>query len=494
MKTPPIAASEPCPRFTASTSQSAPAEAPGFQQVLQRIDSGITPHAASHQEENEVGEASYETSNAVSSANVTFPNPSLSSGNSSSVSAPGAYGAKHGVPGIVTGSARKERAASRTGSMNPKQYAQPSKPAAESNPDIAIPVGANANRAATPAPVPPAPGVHSSITPPADSAAETEPKAQPRPATSAPTDNHAAASATHDAPAPSAAGQSLPQSADTPTADSTSNLSSIPPLLNLNPEFVRESAISHSALRASGDASSSQPSIRYHIQAGSQPDHSSTITERTTAAAGQRDPIVGIASTVSAHSSAVSAGAAPLAATTTQSTTQSATQSAVQPAAQATTASTLFAQPGPTPAPVRSQHPSEAIPEPHTIDSGQLRVTPNNNELKISVQLPELGKVEVRAVTAHDVTTAHLTAFRHEALPILAADRTGLEQALKSRDVLLGSFASNTQGHSAGEQRQNNSPSFTPSAASAPSAPIAVTAEASTALSLPDYASISLHA
>jgi hypothetical protein len=122
-------------------------------------------------------------------------------------------------------------------------------------------------------------------------------------------------------------------------------------------------------------------------------------------------------------------------------------------------------------------------------------VTPNSSELKISVQLPELGKVEVRAVTNHDGTTAHLTAFRHEALPVLAADRNGLEEVLKSRDVVLGSFAS--QGHSGAEQRQHSAPAFTPAVAKTTStsgAPAAsVMAEASAA-PLPDYASISVHA
>jgi hypothetical protein len=132
------------------------------------------------------------------------------------------------------------------------------------------------------------------------------------------------------------------------------------------------------------------------------------------------------------------------------------------------------------------------------MDSGQLRVTQNNSELKISVQLPELGKVEVRAVTAHDVTTAHLTAFRHDALPVLSADRTALEQALKSRDVVLGSFASHAQGQSAADQRQQSSPSFAPHSvgdtSTAAAATITATAEASTAGLLPDYASISVHA
>jgi flagellar hook-length control protein FliK len=131
------------------------------------------------------------------------------------------------------------------------------------------------------------------------------------------------------------------------------------------------------------------------------------------------------------------------------------------------------------------------------MDSGQLRVTPNSNELKISVQLPELGKVEVRAVTAHDITTAHLTAFRHDAMPVLSADRTALEQALKSRDVVLGSFASNAQGQSAGQQRQQSAQSFAPSTSGDTSSTTAAgtaAADASTTGSLPDYSSISVHA
>jgi hypothetical protein len=130
------------------------------------------------------------------------------------------------------------------------------------------------------------------------------------------------------------------------------------------------------------------------------------------------------------------------------------------------------------------------------VDFGQLRVTPNNSELKVSVQLPELGKVEVRAVTAHDVTTAHLTAFRHEALPVLAAGRTGLEQALKSRDVVLGSLASHTQGQSAGQQRQQSFHSFTPSPSGAASMAVttttAATADSGSNTLLPEYSSISV--
>ena len=79
------------------------------------------------------------------------------------------------------------------------------------------------------------------------------------------------------------------------------------------------------------------------------------------------------------------------------------------------------------------------------VDSGQLQVNGSASELKISVQLPELGKVEVRAVTAQDVTTAHLTASHPDALQVLSAGRDTLEQALNSRDVILGSLDSRGQ-------------------------------------------------
>ena len=166
-----------------------------------------------------------------------------------------------------------------------------------------------------------------------------------------------------------------------------------------------------------------------------------------------------------------------------------------------------FAQPSqssaPASTPPQTPVPAAAIPHPPpVVDSGQLRVTANNSELKISVQLPELGKVEVRAVTAHDVTTAHLTAFRHDALPVFAAERTGLEQALKSRDVILGSLNahaqnSQAQGQSPGQQRQQASASAHSSDGAASivtAATISATTEASNAGFLPDYSSISVRA
>ncbi len=199
------------------------------------------------------------------------------------------------------------------------------------------------------------------------------------------------------------------------------------------------------------------------------------------------------ASSASAHLSSVQAVAAPAtvpAITNAASATQSATQLASQSAAVSTQPS--FAQS--SPAPAHAQLQSNPIPDPpRMVDSGQLRVTPNNSELKISVQLPELGKVEVRAITAHDVTTAHLTAFSHDALPALSAGRNGLEQALKSRDVVLGSFDSHPQGHSGGQQRQQSFQTFAPSPGAASiRATIVPTAEVIGSGQLPDYSSISI--
>jgi hypothetical protein len=164
-------------------------------------------------------------------------------------------------------------------------------------------------------------------------------------------------------------------------------------------------------------------------------------------------------------------------------------------------ASNLFTPPAQSSV-LTSTHPQpqiqpNPIPDPpHMVDSGQLRVNPNSSELKISVQLPELGKIEVRAVTAHDITTAHLTASRTDALHILATDRTGLEQALKSRDVILGSLNSHAQAQSGGQQRQQSPhsalqfPGGTSSIAATPSSPI----ESVALNSLPDHSSISVRA
>lgn len=68
--------------------------------------------------------------------------------------------------------------------------------------------------------------------------------------------------------------------------------------------------------------------------------------------------------------------------------------------------------------------------------------------MKVSVQHPELGRIEVRAVASHEGTTAHVTASRADALQALASERGGLEQALKSSDVVLGSLNANAHGNS----------------------------------------------
>jgi hypothetical protein len=156
----------------------------------------------------------------------------------------------------------------------------------------------------------------------------------------------------------------------------------------------------------------------------------------------------------------------------------------------------------------------------------------NSSELKISVQLPELGKVEVRAVTSHDVTTAHLTTFRHDTLQVLAADRGALEQALKLRNVTLASLESrgqnsrnqdshnqdsrnqdsrnqdprnqdlhnrewHSQGQTGGQQGRHGSPFSDSSSGGMASTVAAATtsspSEAGTGL-LPDYSSISVRA
>jgi len=141
--------------------------------------------------------------------------------------------------------------------------------------------------------------------------------------------------------------------------------------------------------------------------------------------------------------------------------------------------------------------PNPAAEPPRVMGSAQLHVGEGSNELKISVQLPELGKVEVRAVTTHDVTTAHLTAFRHDGFQALTADRGGLEQALKSRDVILGSLDSHANGHSTGQQRQQGSHSTAQNASdNTPLAAVgtSIASETDHPGFLPDHASISVRA
>lgn len=109
-----------------------------------------------------------------------------------------------------------------------------------------------------------------------------------------------------------------------------------------------------------------------------------------------------------------------------------------------------------------------AAAQPVAVETAQLRVTPHSSELRVSVQLAELGKVEVRAVSSRDVTTAHLTASGHEALQSLAAGRSGLEDTLRTHDVLLGSMEARSQSE---EQRHPSQPFAQPQNSSSPAAP-----------------------
>ena len=90
------------------------------------------------------------------------------------------------------------------------------------------------------------------------------------------------------------------------------------------------------------------------------------------------------------------------------------------------------------------------------VQTGQLRVGTSSSELKVSVQLPVIGRVDVRAVSTQQVTTAHVTAFRHDAVQALGAERGSLEQALRARDVVLGSLGSQTQGQGQNSPQQED--------------------------------------
>jgi hypothetical protein len=150
------------------------------------------------------------------------------------------------------------------------------------------------------------------------------------------------------------------------------------------------------------------------------------------------------------------------------------------------------------PASARQPQTGAAPDPPRMVDSGQLRVHENSSELKISVQVPDLGKVEVRAVSVHDVTTAHLTTSQPDALQVLGAERATLEQALKSHGVILGSLDTNGQGQSGEGQRQpayssqSQAPSFR--GASSAMATAASTSEEAVSGVLQDYSSINVHA
>ena len=145
---------------------------------------------------------------------------------------------------------------------------------------------------------------------------------------------------------------------------------------------------------------------------------------------------------------------------------------------------------------------SSSIPDPpRMVDSGELRTEAGRSELKVSVQTSELGKVEVRAVTTHDGTTAHLTAYRADAALTLSEGRSTLEQSLRSRDVLLGSLDS--QAHQQGQNpqqssQQNPQPNSQTQVSGSTLAAVAEatvsSAESAVTGILPDHASISLRA
>ena len=240
-------------------------------------------------------------------------------------------------------------------------------------------------------------------------------------------------------------------------------------VLNTHAAAAQESiAERNSAPGAAANSASSQGATRSGrtrpvSQGSSAQDTQHKSSDVSTASA--LDPGASLESTVSSHGVGFKAelaaltpdrpasGAPPAASLTAPLAAQPASASAAQPSAAAS---------------AQSQGPANTAPDPPpTVDSGQLRATANQSELKVSVQLPELGKVEVRAVTAHDVTTAHVTAFRHDGLAALAAERTGLEQVLRSRDVTLGSLDSHARDPHAqnshaqqqsGEQQRQQSP------------------------------------
>jgi hypothetical protein len=271
---------------------------------------------------------------------------------------------------------------------------------------------------------------------------------------------------------------------------------------NLHPSLTREdytqggSPIDPATLRSVTDSSSRQEKIRSGSARASQGD-SSSATLRTSAG-GEHDANPSLTAEGSTHPFSFQATEVPPSATPApapaplDAAKTAAFSAPAVPAQTSQNSAPAAAQP-------RSQAQSSALPDAHPmVDSGQLRVSANNSELKVSVQLPDLGKIEVRAVTSHDVTTAHLTTFHRDALQVLSADRTGLEQALKSRDVILGTLDSHSQRQSAGQQRQQNAQSWAQSSGGTSSSAAAATTSASegagSAGILPDYSSISVRA
>jgi hypothetical protein len=265
------------------------------------------------------------------------------------------------------------------------------------------------------------------------------------------------------------------------------------------------SPVNHSLLRNAADASSHESKSSSRDEGASHGVASSAArqTSSTANAPGNQDSSAGTGASF-AHALHAQASSLPSADSQSSGLQNSGGQAAAAPPPAATSSaptvvpappqgSTLFSAP-------QQLQPSAGAAPSHMVDSGQFQTRGNNSELKISVQLPELGKVEVRAVTSRDVTTAHLTTNHPDALQVLAADRTTLEQALKSRDVILGtldSHAQNSHGQSGGEQRQQSSQSSAQPSGGTPSTDTIATASAladTAAGLLPDYSSISVRA
>ncbi len=101
--------------------------------------------------------------------------------------------------------------------------------------------------------------------------------------------------------------------------------------------------------------------------------------------------------------------------------------------------------------------PTAGANQSSTLEAAQLHTTASGTELKVSVQVPELGRVEVRAVSSANGTLAHVTTQHHDAITALSEGREGLEAALRTHDVALGSLTSQAQSQGGQQQGQAES-------------------------------------
>ncbi len=195
-------------------------------------------------------------------------------------------------------------------------------------------------------------------------------------------------------------------------------------------------------------------------------------------------------------------------ATTTTSTTSATATTKIEPAttvgpitAMTTTTAAATSTSGTTPARGTAMAASaETRPatittsESSTLDAAHLRTTASSTELKVSVQVPELGRVEVRAVSSVNGTLAHVTTEHHDAASVLNDGREGLEAALRMHDVSLGSLSAQTQsqgGQQQGETEAQRSRSTSTSAGDRDVQPAHAVAD-DEARTVPEYASISV--